>query len=842
MFNQPNNINSRPQSGLSSVPRDMRASTNLFNPAKQTTENKNSGASPGTSQKNSDSKLTVRFLNLMISVSIFMVFFGFPLFFTGLAFQGIVFEKQLYFYFWVLLGLISWTAKGVINGEMKIRRTPLDFPIVGFWLAVLLSTIFSIDRWHGFWGAFSDPSRSLMSVTATIIFYYLILSHFSKKNFKAIITALILSGSIISIWTLLALNNIKFLPDFINKFAPISLAGSIVGVGVFISSFVLLVTLAILLLIEGNKGIARRILVLGLLVILISCLFLISFLYNFIPWVALFAGMAVFLVFILSQVVNLRSNWVWLPMIVFVGIIVVRLIGSVNFSQINLAEIKPLDYASSQAIAIESLKEKPFFGTGPGTYGYSFSLYKPQDFNENFFYNLRFLQGSGVFFETVSTLGGVGMFFLIILLLSFVSVEFYLIARGREKNKLASLGLFAASLVLLISVSMTKVEGTLLILAALLGTVSLAIVLRESESQERYLSLSLVASPKYALTLAFIFMAVSVGVAFLFVFLGKIYIADIYAGAASRAGVNDMDNIMNKMTRAVKYYPWEEKYLVTVSQYYMSGANQEASKGDQKDVTKIQQYLNFSIAAAKKGKEMMPYDVATVEFLAQIYENAGLYVPDSYDLAYESYQEALKLEPHNPNFYLKMGMIKSRMAATKKELEEKKMLAGEAKEMFRQAVEKKKNLAEGFYQLALVEDALGEREAAIENSRRSVEINPKRADYLLALGRLYQSKGGNEDMKIAEQVFKAVVTQNDQNVNGHFYLGVLYEKIGKNVEAKEEYKKVKELLSENSTEIKKQLDKMIANIDAGVKNTPETLGLVAGESVEAAEDNNEPRE
>ena len=72
-----------------------------------------------------------------------MLFLGVPLFFTGLTFQGLAFEKQIYFYFWLLLALVVWATKGVIAGEMKIRRTPLDIPILAFWLTYLLATIFS---------------------------------------------------------------------------------------------------------------------------------------------------------------------------------------------------------------------------------------------------------------------------------------------------------------------------------------------------------------------------------------------------------------------------------------------------------------------------------------------------------------------------------------------------------------------------------------------------------------------------------------------------------------------------------------------------------------------------
>src|SRR5687768_10409410 len=37
----------------------------------------------------------------IISVALVALFFGLPIFFTGVTFQGIAFEKQIYFYFWL---------------------------------------------------------------------------------------------------------------------------------------------------------------------------------------------------------------------------------------------------------------------------------------------------------------------------------------------------------------------------------------------------------------------------------------------------------------------------------------------------------------------------------------------------------------------------------------------------------------------------------------------------------------------------------------------------------------------------------------------------------------------
>jgi hypothetical protein len=54
------------------------------------------------------SALAVRVADAVANISFFMIFLGLPLFFTGITFQGIAFEKQVYFYVWILLALVAW--------------------------------------------------------------------------------------------------------------------------------------------------------------------------------------------------------------------------------------------------------------------------------------------------------------------------------------------------------------------------------------------------------------------------------------------------------------------------------------------------------------------------------------------------------------------------------------------------------------------------------------------------------------------------------------------------------------------------------------------------------------
>ena len=772
----------------------------------------------------------------LITVSLVALFFGLPIFFTGLTFQGIAFEKEIYFYFWLLIALIAWATKAVLTGEMKIRRTPIDIPIVIFLFVYLLATIFSVDRWHSFWGFFGDPSRGFINVIALILAYYVIFSHFTWNRFKWIVTGIVVANLFVAIWSILAILGINFLPQKIAILSPISLLGSITGLGVYLSLMIPVLMSLVFKTAEVEIKWKKLFLTFFLPFLILLNFFVLlalsSYLFSsksfFDASLGLIVGLSFFLIYILARVVRPSQGWTWLPMTSFAFILAILMIGNVNFAKINLpAEVSP-SYGLSYSIAKESLKEKFFLGAGPSQYGYAFSLHKPQYFNDNSLYNLRFYDGAGVIFESLSTIGALGTISLLLVLLTFLSVIIYLLSRDKEKNKIYSLGFVSAALIFLINALMIRMSGSTLLVGVILCILAIAVVLKESESEEKSFNLSLKASPKFALTLAFIFMVVATGVVFLFVFIGKVFVADMYIGSANREAVISEGGSVTKVLKAINLYGKEGRYYSRLAQEYLALVNQEIAKGESdRDLNKVQTYLNNSIGAANMGKNLMKQDVLAAEVSAQVYESAGVYVPDSLPLTEATYKRAQELEPENPNFFLKLGQIKEAMAATKKDEAEKKQLINEAGDLFQKSIDKKINFDAGYYNLALVKQALGDTEAAIENMQKAVTYNNKNANYFYGLAGLLQNRNSGDDMKNAEAIYKKILEVSPKEINVHLSLGTLYESLKRKQEAISEYQKVLDLLPVDFKDARDKVSKMISNTQNGIPNNSGTLGLTA---------------
>jgi tetratricopeptide (TPR) repeat protein len=795
-------------------------------------ENISRQANYGNTENETASKWTGKVFSGIISVSLAAIFFGVPIFFTGLTSQGIGFEKQMYFYFWILIALIAWTSDCVVKGEMDIRRTPLDIPIVIFWFTYLLSTVFSIDKWHSFWGFFGDPTHGLVNVTASIIIYYIILSHFSVRRLRLMLGALLTSGFVVMVWEVLLVRGVLKLQDadFLQahhwaQYLPASPIGSTSGTSVFLSALVALLVMTFLQTKSSSLPKFKKITLQGvLLLMIVTAIYLLLAFYFFVPWPGILIGIGFFLIYILARIVRVQEGSTWLPMTVFAAVLIILLAGNVvaNSSKVSVvqlpAEVGP-QYQLSWQVAKDALMNHNFFlGSGPATYGYDFSEYRPQNFNLNNFYNIMFFQGSGIFWEALPTLGALGTFALALLVFSFLSVGIYLLSREKGKDKIYSLGFMTAMIIILVDSFILRLDGSIIILGILIGTLALGIVLSESDAKEEHLSLSLKASPKYALALAFVFLVVSAGVVFLFVFLGRVYAADVFAGMAGRQQTITEENSVGAVVKAINLYDKEGRYYTFGGQQYMALANIEFAKGDKADANLIGQYLDNSITLAAKGRDLMPKDVTAVEALAQAYENKAAYSGQFFDQAIAAYNDALALDPHSPDIYLKLGQLKAKQAGLEKDEAKKKDLLSQAADMFQKSIDEKSNFAQGYYYLSLIQGQTGDLDKAIESAKNAVSINPQDASAVFNLAALYQKKGGDDNLKVAEYLYLQILQVAPNDVNTHLGLGLLYEKQGKKDQAVAQYQAVLDVLPKDSTTARTQVQALIDNVRKGISN------------------------
>lgn len=765
----------------------------------------------------------------IITGVLMLLFFGVPVFFTGLTFQGIAFEKQLFFSLCLLVGLVAWVSKGVMTGEMRIRRTPLDIPILLFWLFSIVATVFSVDRWHSFWGFFGDPSRGFISITALVLAYFFILSHYTERRRNLMLGAFLAAGVMVVVWSFLVVMQIRFLPASFEALAPLSLIGSLSTLVLFLALLVPLFLTALFLMYRDGSAVTRAFrlsmtAVLGIALVL--DLFLLLALYPFVTWAVVLAGLGFFLVYILAQIVRPAETLTWLPMVIFVVVLAFLMIGQNNLVRATLpVEVTP-NMKLSWQIVKESLGTNFLTGSGLATYGYDFSLFRPQEFNGNALYTLRFYQGTGLVAEALSTIGVLGTVLMLVVWFSFLSIGLYLLTMDKARNKLASLGLWSVAVMLFVAGFVSPINATILIVGVLLSALALATLLDESGSEERHWELSFRATPKFALALAFVFMVVSAGVAFIFVFMGKVFLADVSAGRAARLPASIEDSIP-KYVKAIQLYPQEGRYYTRIAQEYMAIANAEGGKNaEERDVNRIAATVREAVAAGARARDLMPNDVLATEALGLVYENASIFATDALPKAEEMYRRALELEPQNPLFAIKLGQLKRLAADGKPDGAEKTALLDEAKGYFEQAIAKKPDLAIAHYNLAVIASRMKDYDAAIRSTSQAIRLAPSNLSFRYNLGLLYQERNTGDDRAQAEALYKQVLEANDRLIDVRLSLGLLYERENKRDAAMTEYEKILALIPDdekiptNVRQTRTQITQVIENLRSGKGNIP----------------------
>lgn len=779
-------------------------------------------------------KFFARFFDGGLKLSIILVFLGLPVYFTGQTFQGLAFERQMYFFSWTLLGVVFWVARGLVDESIKIRRTPLDIPILLFGVAYLASAVFSVDRWHSFWGWFGDPSRGFLGVMAIIAFYYLFLSNFTEKLFRWALGAFIFSGLLAILYAALRIKlfGLTLLPAKWLAVLPLSPLGSFHGLGIFLGMMILLL-ITLLFRIRANQKMQKFgqwLATTALVFFLVLGVILLWSIYSYTPIVGVAVALVFLLIFILSKLIKVEESWNWLPMLTFVALMIMILLNrQMLFGRMELPnEASWPSYASSWEIAKGSLKDAAIFGSGPATYGYDFSKYKPQNLNLGAGYELRYFQGQGVVLEALSTVGILGVFALLVLVLSYVGLGLHYLFASRNKEKVYSLGLFVGSLALIINALFFHIDGAALLLGAVVGILAMAILLHENESEEKFAEISLKASAKYAITLAFVFIAVVTAVVFIFVFLGKSYTADIYAKKSFEGKQITLEESIKNLKKATELFGKEGNYQTLLGYQYMLLANQEAAKKDGSP-NAFNEYLSGGVAYSKRGAELMKNDVSAVMSLGLIYENKGVF-SGNYTEAEATYQRALELDSHSPNAYLKLGQIKfaqgnlaSKVGKDGKAAGDGKNFFNEAQDFFQKSIDEKKDFAAGYLNLALAQEKLGNLDSAIENAQKVALLEGKSGSVntYFILAQLHQARGTEKDLATAENYFKQILGVNNKEVNTHLNLGILYDNSGRKSEAVEEYRQVLKLLPDSQAETKTKIQEMIDKA-LGVSAAPAT--------------------
>lgn len=578
-----------------------------------------------------------------------------------------------------------------LEGKVTIVRTPLDIPLLLLLAVGVVSTILSPSPYVALLGNQLRIHGSLISLIVYVLFYFILIN--SLKNLKEIRWILyisLLAAQILSVVSLLSYAGVKILPSpwthGIN-FTPTGLSFSTTAILAMLIPFVVMQILI-------PSKLPVRIIHSAFLCLMGVTIALTG---SWATWIAGAAGVILtFLVYGVSDLRNLSQIrpirliglvGLIVPSVIVAAVLILSFVPPMSGVKNPLYDISKnfpreiqLPFIPSWKVSISTFRDHPFWGSGPSTYLFNFTNYKPIEFNQTKFWNLRFDAPFNEYFKVLGELGGIGLLALISLTALFAQGAYRVLITSKafhlegeemrlhlrgEKVALAISGLiFFVMLALHSSTLPVWIFGLIVIASFMTTSVSESTqsswrnILSFKSSEE---TVRIDALPSILLTLS------TAAVLFAFFFGGKIVLADYHHRLALNA-VSTNNGILayNELIAAEKLNPRADLYRTDLAQVNFALANAialakgptEASPGgslNDQDKQNIQVLLQQSVNEGRTAVTLSPRSAVNWEILGLLYRQISGVAQNALVFSLDSYGRAIFQDPLNPLLRLNVG-------------------------------------------------------------------------------------------------------------------------------------------------------------------------------------------
>ncbi len=745
-----------------------------------------------------------------------LVTFLLPVFFLPISGLSTQFSTSLLFSFGVILAVVFFVVSTLLRGSLDLPR-PAKY-ILGFTAVVPLvyalaglATGFSRMDFFGYTFDISTIGFILLG------FAYLFIVSLVFRDKPSIFYsyfAFLISAIIISIFVIIRMiwgADVLSFGVFTNiTSTPI---GSFNNLGIFFGIGALLSLMTYQMV---RLSLFMKVL---LTLALVSSLFFLALINFSLIWVILAVSSFLFIlytIFSLSEysgpisfLTRLTKIPLYPSLVLVISIVFViwsTTLGTFLSRQLSITnvEVRP-NFSTTMEIAKNTIKAKPFFGSGPNTFVNQWLVYRPNDIITSAFWNTDFANGMGLIptFAVTTGLLGVLSWLLFLGFYLYLGVKSIFVRIEDMFTKYLLVSSFFVSLYLWI-MTFVYVPSTVIFILTLFftGLFFASVYLAGLVSVEtRVFSKSSITGFLASLTLVVAFIgSLALGYG-----LWKNSESLWYFQKSSYAINHDGDISASEqyMLKAIDAVP-NDLYFRSLSQIEIIKLNEIVKQDPNKvKVEVIQQQfsdvLSNAIKASLAAKDVDPSNYLNWISLGQVYEavsTPALKIEGAYESSKLAYTEALNRNPKNPAILVYL----SRLAATKGDLKLAKQYANEA-------IVQKRNYLDAYFMLAQIEVSDNNIRGAIDSVAAATIIDPTNPAIFFQLGVL---KYNLRDYAGAITALEKATSMTPDYANAKYFLGLAYEIMKRHEDAIKQFEDVKRTNPDN-----KDLDAIIANLKAG---------------------------
>lgn len=738
-------------------------------------------------------------------ICIFLTIFLLPLLFLPWTTNILDFNKQTILVFLTFISLLSFLFYSIRKGKIDLNFNTFNLFLIAFLIILGASTLFSSYRYGSFWGWPLVVAGGFLTSFCLILLYFLIINLFKKNEVLELLFVLISSVFLAVLFGISQVFGKFIFPFDFTKISSFTSIGSINSLGILSASLLPLMVLLIFIV----KKLVRIFLLVGGL----AMLFLV-FLINFwLSWLILLIGSILILVFALARRELFPVNWLFLPIFLLVFSLV---FGIMKISIFNLSTIPSetlLSYKFSFDIALQSLKDSYlsfFFGSGPATFIYNYSKFKPIIFNQTDFWLERFAVSGSELLTKLTTTGILGLISFLAILIFFGWLGFRELNKEfKEDQKILwflNLGILTSWLGLTIGMFLYPTNLVLNFVFWFLIAVFILLISSQFKTFHFY------PSPICSVYFSFLFVLIFVLGMSLLVLTSQRYFAELKYSQALRAfQQGDSQKTLNLLIGAINQTERKnDLYLRDTAQTYLLRINEEIQKEailDERVLGRIAPLTNELFEITKRATEVAPENVNNWITRGFSYRNMIGIFGNAEEWAEKCYQKALELEPANPSIPYELGLTylaKVDLLGQQGREEEKIENFRLAEKNFKKAIDLKSDYSPAHFQSALVLARQGKVYEAInklEIIKQDFIFDPILAYHL---GLLYYN---TEQFDKAKREFQRAVSLNENYSNARYFLGLLYDKEGNKQAAIDQFQHIERFNPENP-DVKKILDNL----------------------------------
>lgn len=759
------------------------------------------------------------------------------LFFVPSASYPFAVGKTLFVALPIVLAFILWIVTRLREGQVKILVVPVTLTALAVLLATLLSALFSGAVAFSFIGSGVAPDTFV-----SILFFFLVfaLSLTLLDSKKKIFTTYLVFFAVFAVLALFQILRVIWGPGFLAFGIFTDTASNLIGkwndLGVFLGAGILLSIVTLELLTLGKMLRVVLSVTLSIALILLAVV-------NFTTvWIALAVMTITFLPYLIfigyrrlgtvadasSDVATesgSRKRRLPLSVIIVLAVSILMLadtyIGTSLFgwqfrnqtfgqyisakAQIFQVETRP-SWGATFDMAKATIKTDPIFGAGPNRFSTVWLQHKPQGVNLSIFWGTDFNYGIGLLPTSFVTTGILGFLAWLSFILAFLTLGAkVLLAPVTDKfSRYLSVSSFFSAVLLWIFF-IFYIPGTVnLVLTFFFSGLFVASAINEKIISAKVFKFA--DKPK----IGFLSVIILVALLLASVTIGSVLLKK--ASAASRVqkalivfntsgNVNDTENLLLAANKAsvsdTAYRFLSELSLVKINQLLSSTNSGLTAEQVQ---TQFKNLLGDAVGYAQSAVDQNNTNYQNWISFGRVYEAL---VPlkikgaeNAYRIAADSYGKALTRNPHDPEIYLMLARLEVANQNNKK-----------AREYLKQALQEKENYTEAIFFLSQIEVQDGNLPAAITQVESVALLSPNDPTIHFQLGLL---KYNTKDYKGAATALERAIALNPVYANAKYFLGLVYDKLGREADAIKVLEEVKSTNSDN-----KELGQLITNIKAG---------------------------